>query len=284
MLKYFIDKVVKGEFIMILRKINKKFLIGAMLGLMAFSALGCTKKDVAESTLDKDTLIIGLDDAFAPMGFRDESGEIVGFDVDLAKELGERLDKEVTFQPIDWTMKEAELNSGNIDFIWNGYTITDDRKEKVNFSTPYLKNSQVIVTLANSDIKTKADLSNKKVGAQNESSAISAMEKEAELYSSFNGGKAITFEDNNQALMDLEAGRVDAIVADEILVRYYIKLKGEEKFNVLDENFGEEEYGVGMRKGDTKMVEAFNKALKEMKDDGTMKEIYKKWFGEDITE
>jgi polar amino acid transport system substrate-binding protein len=284
MLKYFIDKVVKGEFIMILRKINKKFLIGAMLGLMAFSALGCTKKDVAESTLDKDTLIIGLDDAFAPMGFRDESGEIVGFDVDLAKELGERLDKEVTFQPIDWTMKEAELNSGNIDFIWNGYTITDDRKEKVNFSTPYLKNSQVIVTLANSDIKTKADLSNKKVGAQNESSAISAMEKEAELYSSFNGGKAITFEDNNQALMDLEAGRVDAIVADEILVRYYIKLKGEEKFNVLDENFGEEEYGVGMRKGDTKMVEAFNKALKEMKDDGTMKEISEKWFGEDITE
>lgn len=269
---------------MILRKINKKFLIGAMLGLMAFSALGCTQKNTAESTLDKDTLIIGLDDAFAPMGFRDENGEIVGFDVDLAKELGERLDKEITFQPIDWTMKEAELNSGNIDFIWNGYTITEERKEKVDFSTPYLKNSQVIVTLADSDIKTKSDLSGKKVGAQNESSAVTAMEKEAELYASFDGGKAITFEDNNQALMDLEAGRVDAIVADEILVRYYIKLKGEEKFNVLDENFGEEEYGVGMRKGDTKMVEAFNNALKEMKDDGTMKEISEKWFGEDITE
>lgn len=269
---------------MILRKMKKKILIGIMLGTMAFSALGCTQKSTFESTLDKDTIIIGLDDAFAPMGFRDESGQIVGFDVDLAKELGERLDKEVTFQPIDWTMKEAELNSGNIDFIWNGYTITEERKEKVEFSTPYLNNSQVIVTLADSDIKTKADLSGKKVGAQNQSSAVSAMEKEADLYASFYGSKAITFEDNNQALMDLEAGRCDAIVADEILVRYYIKLKGEEKFKILDENFGDEEYGVGIRKGDTKMVEAFNEVLEEMKADGTMKEISEKWFGEDITE
>lgn len=269
---------------MILRKMKKKILIGIMLGAMAFSALGCTQKSTVESTLDKDTIIIGLDDAFAPMGFRDESGQIVGFDVDLAKELGERLDKEVTFQPIDWTMKEAELNSGNIDFIWNGYTITEERKEKVEFSTPYLNNSQVIVTLADSDIKTKADLSGKKVGAQNQSSAVSAMEKEADLYASFYGSKAITFEDNNQALMDLEAGRCDAIVADEILVRYYIKLKGEEKFKILDENFGDEEYGVGIRKGDTKMVEAFNEVLEEMKADGTMKEISEKWFGEDITE
>ena len=192
-----------------------------------------------------------MDDAFAPMGFKDENGEITGFDVDLAKALATKLDKEVEFQPIDWTMKETELNSGNIDLIWNGYTINDDRKKKVDFSVPYLKNQQVIVTLGNSDIKTKNDLNGKKVGAQNESSAISAMEKEADLYSSFNGGSAITFEDNNQALMDLEAGRIDAVVADEILVRYYISLKGEDKFNILDENFGEEEYGVGIRKGDT---------------------------------
>ena len=180
-------------------------------------------------------------------------------------------------------MKETELNSGNIDLIWNGYTINDDRKKKVDFSVPYLKNQQVIVTLSNSDIKTKNDLNGKKVGAQNESSAISAMEKEAELYSSFNGGSAITFEDNNQALMDLEAGRIDAVVADEILVRYYISLKGEDKFNILDENFGEEEYGVGIRKGDTEMVEAFNKAYKELQDEGTLAEISIKWFGEDIT-
>ena len=166
------------------------------------------------------------------MGFKDESGEIVGFDVDLAKEVGDRLGKKVVFQPIDWSMKESELNNGNIDFIWNGYTITEERKEKVNFSEAYLNNKQVIVTLANSDINAKSDLSGKKVGAQSESSAIEAMEKDTELYESLSGGEAITFEDNNQALMDLEAGRIDAVVADEILVKYYIKLKGEDKFKV----------------------------------------------------
>ena len=214
-----------------------------------------------------------MDDAFAPMGFKDENGEITGFDVELAKAICEKLNKKVVFQPIDWTMKETELKSGNIDLIWNGYTINEERKKKVDFSVPYLKNKQVIVTLSNSDIKAKKDLEGKKVGAQNESSAISAMEKEEDLYNSFNGGSAITFEDNNQALMDLEAGRIDAVVADEILVRYYIRLKGEDKFNILDDNFGEEEYGVGIRKGDTEMVDAFNKAYKELQDDGTLAQI-----------
>ena len=107
--------------------------------------------------------------------------------------------------------------------------------------------------------------------------------KKIDLYSSFNGGSAITFEDNNQALMDLEAGRIDAVVADEILVRYYLSLKGEDKFKILDDNFGEEEYGVGIRKGDKKMVDAFNKAYKEMQEDGTLQKISKKWFNEDIT-
>lgn len=265
------------------KKIISNIILGGSILSLSISLFGCSKSNEIESTLSKDTLIVGMDDAFAPMGFKDENGEITGFDVDLAKALATKLDKEVEFQPIDWTMKETELNSGNIDLIWNGYTINDDRKKKVDFSVPYLKNQQVIVTLGNSDIKTKNDLNGKKVGAQNESSAISAMEKEAELYSSFNGGSAITFEDNNQALMDLEAGRIDAVVADEILVRYYISLKGEDKFNILDENFGEEEYGVGIRKGDTEMVEAFNKAYKELQDEGTLAEISVKWFGEDIT-
>ena len=232
------------------KKIISNIILGGSILSLSISLFGCSKSNEIESTLSKDTLIVGMDDAFAPRGFKDENGEITGFDVDLAKALATKLDKEVEFQPIDWTMKETELNSGNIDLIWNGYTINDDRKKKVDFSVPYLKNQQVIVTLG---------------------------------YSSFNGGSAITFEDNNQALMDLEAGRIDAVVADEILVRYYISLKGEDKFNILDENFGEEEYGVGIRKGDTEMVEAFNKAYKELQDEGTLAEISIKWFGEDIT-
>lgn len=267
-------------------KIQKKIfvIISMMLFIAMFGCIGCSSKSTSgESTLDKDVLIVGMDDAFAPMGFKDQDGNIVGFDVDLAKALGEKLNKEIKFQPIDWTMKETELKSENIDLIWNGYTITDERKEKVDFSVPYLKNRQVIVTLSDSSINSKSDLKGKKVGAQDQSSAVDAMEEEEDLYSSFDGGKAITFEDNNQALMDLEAGRIDAVVADEILVRYYIELKGTDKYKILDEDFGEEEYGVGIRKDDTKMVEAFNEAFESMKEDGTLKEISEKWFGEDIT-
>ena len=265
-----------------IKGMKKNILLGIIIGSMSFSLLACSKKEI-KSVMDKDKIIVGLDDAFAPMGFKNESGEIVGFDVDLAKEVGQRLDKEVVFQPIDWSMKESELNSGNIDFIWNGYTITEERKEKVDFSEAYLNNKQVIVTLTTTDINSKSDLADKKVGAQSESSAIEAMEKDMELYESFYGGEAITFEDNNQALMDLEAGRIDAVVADEILVKYYIKLKGEDKFKVLTEDFGSEEYGVGIRKGDIETVEAVNNAFEEMKKDGKMAEISQKWFGEDIT-
>lgn len=237
----------------------------------------------ADSTLNKDTLIVGLDDTFAPMGFKDESGEIVGFDVDLAKAMGEKLGKAIEFQSIDWSMKETELNAGNIDFIWNGYSISDERKEQVDFSVPYLKNRQIIITLADSPINTKADLAGKTVAAQTGSTAVDAIEAEPDVLATFNDGKPVTYESNNDVLMDLEAGRVDAAVADEIIVRYYMSKKGEEKFKVLEEDFGDEEYGVGMRKGDTTMVDAFNKAYDELKADGTLAEISKKWFGEDIT-
>ena len=127
-------------------------------------------------------------------------------------------------------MKETELNSGNIDLIWNGYSITDERKGKVEFSKAYLNNKQVIVTFAASNINAKADLAGKKVGAQSESTAVDAVEADGNIMKSFDGGKLITFEDNNAALMDLEAGRIDAVVVDEILVRYYIKL--EVKINI----------------------------------------------------
>lgn len=242
-----------------------------------------TSNEEVASTLDKDTLIVGLDDTFAPMGFKDESGEIVGFDIDLAKAMGEKLGKAIEFQSIDWSMKETELNAGNIDFIWNGYSINDERKEKVDFSVPYLKNKQIIITLADSDINTKADLAGKTIAAQTGSTAVSAIEAEPEVMETFKDGKPVTYESNNDVLMDLEAGRVDAAVADEVIIKYYISKKGESKFKILEENFGDEEYGVGMRKGDTALVEAFNKAYGELKAEGKLAEISTKWFGEDIT-
>jgi polar amino acid transport system substrate-binding protein len=216
------------------------------------------------------------------MGFKDNKGEIVGFDVDLAKEVGKRIDKDIKFQPIDWSMKETELNSGNIDLIWNGYTITDERKEKVSFTNPYLANRQVIITLSNSNINDKNGLKGKKIATQNGSSSVDAINKEPELLKLFDGGKAVLFETNNEALMDLEAGRVDGVVADEILARYYINQRGTEKYKVLEEDFGKEEYGIGARKQDKELLENINKALADMKKDGTSAKISEKWFGENI--
>ncbi|AWK51200.1 amino acid ABC transporter substrate-binding protein [Clostridium beijerinckii] len=274
-------------------KINtliKKITIVAIIATLGTSLVACTgttqnkasETKTTGSTLDKDELVVGLDDTFVPMGFKDESGKIVGFDVELADAVAKKLNKKIKFQSIDWSMKETELANGNIDLIWNGYSITDERKQKVEFSKPYLNNTQVIVTLADSNIKSKADLAGKKVGAQTGSTAVDAVEEDGDTIKGFDGGNLVTFEDNNSALMDLEAKRLDAIVVDEILARYYMKARGTEKYKILDENFGKEQYGVGIRKGDTKFVDAFNKALDEAIADKTAGEISKKWFEDDI--
>lgn len=265
---------------------NLRILIAIFMLISAILS-GCSSKpansnDAYSKIKDKGYVVMGLDDTFAPMGFKDDKGEIVGFDVDLAKEAFKRVGLEVKFQPIDWSMKETELNSGNIDLIWNGYTITEERKEKVAFTKPYLENRQLIITLSNSNIKTKADLKDKKVAAQNGSSSVDAVNKEPEVLNSFNNGELIVFETNNEAFMDLESGRIDAIVADEILARYYMSQRGNDKYAVLEEDFGKEEYGVGLRKDDTQLLDNLEKALDEMRKDGAAAEISKKWFGNDI--
>ena len=260
------------------RNLFKKMITIAIVTGVAFSAVACSNKE-SLSTMDKEVLVLGFDDTFVPMGFKGDDGEYTGFDIELAKEISKKLNKEIELQPIDWTMKETELNNKNIDFIWNGFSITETRKEKVAFSKPYLKNRQVIITLKNSEITTKEDLKGKSVAAQDQSSAVDAI---GDYKSKFK--ELITFPTNDEALRDLEAGRVQAVVADEILSRYYLNLKGSDKYNVLDEDFGSEEYAVGMRKDDTKLIEAFNKAYDEVVKDGTASKLSIKWFGEDIIE
>jgi polar amino acid transport system substrate-binding protein len=235
---------------------------------------GCSSK----STDAKDnTLVIGIDDKFAPMGFRDEKNEIVGFDIDYAKAAAEKMGKKVKFQPIDWSTKEAELSSGRIDLIWNGYTITDERKQKVLFTKPYLKNAQVVVTLADSKLTKLDDLTGKVVGLQTLSSASDALNA-APIKAKI---KTVTeFADNVQALTDLKSGRLDAVVIDEIVINYYMTQE-KEAFKILDESLAPEEYGIGVKKGNEKLLKELQKALDEMNADGTAAGISKKWFGED---
>lgn len=245
-------------------------LMAAILTIVFTACTGAPKDDTK--------LIIGVDDTFAPMGFRDEKGNLVGFDIDLAQEVSKKAGFTVEFQVIDWSLKEAELTGGNIDLIWNGYTITDSRKEKVSFTQSYLANRQIVVTMADSTIATKKDLAGKVVTVQKESSALEAVMADKETASTIKGGEPIQLDTNNDAFMDLESGRTDAIVVDEVLARYYIKLRGEESYKILDEDFGNEEYGIGVRKTDTELLKKIDTALTEMKNDGSFDEIKARWF------
>ncbi|UCV11944.1 amino acid ABC transporter substrate-binding protein [Dechloromonas denitrificans] len=262
----------------------KKQISGLMLAFAASALLvGCGKKEEAAPAaipappaLSK--IVVGLDDNFPPMGFRDEKNALVGFDIDLAREAAKRLGAEVEFKPIDWNAKEAELGGKRVDVLWNGLTITDKRKEQIAFTAPYLENRQIIVVVANSPIKTKADLAGKIVGVQEGSSAVEAIEKDA-------AGKTVKelkkFGDNVTALMDLTAGRLEALVVDEVVGRYYTAKKPGD-YLVLDDHFGTEEYGVGVRKDDADLLAKLQKAMSEMKQDGSAARISTQWFGKNI--
>ena len=223
-------------------------------------------------------IVVGLDDNFPPMGFRNEKNELVGFDIDLAREAAKRLGVEVEFKPIDWGAKEAELNGKRVDALWNGLTITEERRKNIGFTTAYMENHQIIVVPANSAVKTKADLADKVIGIQDGSSAIDAVQKDP-IATSFKELKK--FGDNVTALMDLTTGRLDAVVLDEVVGRYYTAKKPGQ-YRVLEDNFGTEEYGVGVRKDDTELLARIQKAMDEMKQDGSAARISTEWFGTDI--
>ena len=172
-----------------------------------------------ETIKSKGKFIVGLDDSYPPMGFRDDKNEIVGFDIDLAKEVAKRMGVEIEFQPIDWDSKELELNAGKIDCIWNGMTITTERVQNMFFTKPYIANQQIIIVPASSGITEKAQLEGKIVGLQKGSSSLEA------LTSDPIGQKVkeiVEYPDNVSAYMDLQAGRIDVFVVDSVVGRYVI--------------------------------------------------------------
>lgn len=258
-------------------------LITLTLCVSAITAGG--KKDVgADNSLatimERKTFVMGLDDSFPPMGFRNENNEIVGYDVDLAREVTRRMGIELKLQPIDWNAKEQELNTGKIDCIWNGFTITPERAKVITFTKPYLKNAQVLVVRKDSKYLSLADLAGKTVGLQAGSSAAGALENATEFRSTLKG--VVEFKDNMLALMDLEAKGVDAVVMDLMVANDNINRSGK-SYRILSEDLAPEEYGIGFRKSDVQLMQAVQKTLEEMAGDGTVSKIAVQWFGADIS-
>ncbi len=240
---------------------------------------GTTAAETAAAEAAGGTLIVGFDQDFPPMGFVGDNGEYTGFDLDLAKEVASRLGLEYKAQPIAWDSKDMELESGNIDCIWNGFTITG-REDDYTWTTPYMANKQVFVVANDSDIKSQADLAGKVVEVQADSSAEAALKENQDLANTF--GQLLTTPDYNTAFMDLEQGAVDAVAMDVIVAGYQIKQRNAD-FKILDDSLSEEEYGVGFKKGNAELRDKVQGALEEMAADGTLAKISDEWFGEDVT-
>lgn len=237
------------------------------------------EKDSAKGDFKIEKLVIGFDQDFPPMGFIGDDGEYTGFDLDLAAEVADRLGAEVVYQPIAWDAKDMELESGNIDCIWNGFTMTG-REDGYTWSEPYMKNDQVFVVRADSGISSRADLAGKVVDVQTDSSAQRALAEMNELTASFASLNPVA--DYNTAFMELEAGAVDVIAMDAVVANYQIEKRGAE-FVVLDEAIAAEEYAVGFKKGNEQLRDAVQEKLNEMAEDGTLTEISNEWFGKDMT-
>lgn len=239
-----------------------------------------TSTEAAKTAADAGgTLIVGFDQDFPPMGFIGNDGEFTGFDLELAQEVAKRLGLEYKPQPIAWDAKDMELEAGNIDCIWNGFTMTG-REDDYAWTEAYMANTQVFVVAKDSGIASQADLAGKVVECQVDSSAEAALKEVPDLTATFKD--LLTTADYNTAFMDLEQGAVDAIAMDVIVAGYQIQQRNAD-FVILDDSLSAEEYGVGFKKDNTELRDKVQKTLEEMAADGTLKGISEKWFGEDVT-
>jgi len=258
----------------------RKIIMVLLLGFTLFLT-GCkeeTDLNSLEKVIEDGYLTVGLDDTFAPMGYRNKDGVVVGFDIDLAKAVAEKLGVELRIQPIEWDSKVLELNAGNIDMIWNGLSITTEREKSILFSDPYLNNRQVVLVKSGTTMEDITDLSGLKVGVQIDSSGQNALEGNT-AFSSIS--EMVKFNTFSEALLDLNSGRIDAIVIDEIMGRYVLEQETYD-IDVTDVSLGDEEYGIGFRLEDIELRDEIDKILYELQDQGVTATISNNWFGEDI--
>lgn len=227
--------------------------------------------------------MIGLDDSFVPMGFRQKNGKLVGYDVDLARAVFKQYGIKADFQPIDWSMKETELKNGTIDLLWNGYSINASRKKKVAFSRPYLKNEQILVTKKASKIMNFNDMKGKALGVQNGSTGLTALDERPKVLKDLiRNKKPVLYDTFPDAFIDLNANRIQGILMDQVYADYYIKhQKNSSSYRTYTSKaLPAEYYAVGMRKGDKTLRQKINKGLGRLQKNGELKKINQKWFGE----
>ena len=242
------------------------------------------QKDNWNDFENQKTIVIGFDNTFVPMGFQDKSGKNIGFDIDLANEVFKKYNIKVQWQAINWDLKETELKNGNIDLIWNGYSKTSEREKIVLFSDEYMINEQVIVTKKSKNIVNKDQLKDKVLGAQNGSSGYDSFNSNPEILKSIvKNNDATQYESFNEALIDLESDRIDALLIDRVYANYYLKQQNKlQDYNIINAGFEGDSFAVGARKADTTLVKKVNEEFKELYKEGKFQEISNKWFGEDV--
>jgi len=263
---------------------NKTFKLLSLLLTILFFSSGCGKENTKDKSLyqikAKGFFIVGLDDQYPPMGFHNQdSNEIIGFDIDLAKEAARRLGLKVQFKPVICENLINSLNKGDIDVVWNGMAITDERKERIEFSKPYFSSRQIVMVALDSTITTLNMLKGKKIGLQLGSSSETALNNETDLVKQIKEMKK--YENNTIALNELVSKKIDAVIINEFVGRWNMAKKPG-VYKILTDNLGSEIIGVGMRKNDLTFKEALDKVITEIKSSKAGDEISKKWFGENI--
>lgn len=271
---------------------KRKGILGllALVGVAVMTLAGCTqlvsnpKVDNWDKYQQQKSITVGFDNTFVPMGFEEKNGDYAGFDIELAQYVSKKLGITVHFQPIDWDMKETELQNGTIDAIWNGYSATNERREKVAFTIPYMQNTQILVVKKTSGIHSASDMTGKVLGAQNGSSGMLDFEEHPEvLKNRVKGGDADQYQSVNEAIIDLKNDRIDALLIDRVYADYYLTTEGiADEYDTIPSGFKSESFAVGVRPADKKLLEALNQAFKELYQEGIFQQISQKWFGEDV--
>ena len=260
----------------------RKLVALALSCAMVFSMTACGSKDNgskdngSKSDSGKTTFTVGFDAEYPPYGYMDDSGEYTGFDLELAQAVCDIEGWELVKTPIDWDSKDLELNNGNIDCIWNGFTM-NGREDDYTWSDPYLNNEQVMVVAADSGIEKLDDLAGKNVVVQAASAALDALNSDdnKDLTASF--ASLTENPDYNTAFMNLDSGAADAIAVDIGVAKYQLSQREEGKYVILDEPIQSEEYGIGFKKGNDELKDTVWEEVLKLYDAGEVDKLAEKY-------